>query len=144
VTPENRRKLAHRVTTAAQAALSARGYVTSIDVLLGIGWLDADAVARWRKGQVDYLERLVNANLARVSAAMALLRRWAAERGLKPSETVYRHRSHHLRFSKSGAPPIEQAYRTHWVSPALAASKPARREQARTPEVHDPATEAGD
>ena len=142
--PENRRKLAHRITLAAQAALTARGYVSSIDVLLGLGWLDADAVARWRKGQIDYLERVVNANLARISTAMGLLRQWAAERGLKPSETVYRHRSHHLRFSKSGSPSIERLYRTHWVSPTLAASKPARREAAPPHEENDPATQAGD
>ena len=144
MTPENRRKLADRVSTAAQATLAARGHVSSIDVLLGLGWLDADAVARWRKGQIDYLERLVNANLARVSTAMGLLRQWAAERGLKPSETVYRHRSHHLRFSKSGSPAIERLYRTHWVSPTLAASKPARREVAPPHAENDPASEAGD
>jgi hypothetical protein len=119
MTPENRRKLADRVTTVAQAALAARGYGSSIDVLLGLGWLDADAVARWRKGQIDYLERLVNANLARISTAMALLPQRAAERGLTPSETVYRHRSHTLRFSKSGAP-FDRTALTHALGLAAA------------------------
>ena len=41
--PKNRAALAHRVTKAAEASLAAQDYVTCIDVLVGIGWLDADA-----------------------------------------------------------------------------------------------------
>jgi hypothetical protein len=126
--PENRRKLAHRVTMAAQAALRARGYAAPIDVLLAIGWLDAEAHARWRGGQIPYLERVVQANLSRISTAMHLFRQWAANQGLKPSETHYRHKSHTLRFSKSGNPSVERLYRTHWVSPTLSQMKRKRRQ----------------
>jgi hypothetical protein len=41
---------------------------------LGIGWLDAGAVERWRRGQIVYLERVVQANLKRISEAMKLFR----------------------------------------------------------------------
>lgn len=138
--PENRRKLADQVAKAAQAALAAQKYVSPIDVLVGIGWLDPGAVKRWRQGQVDYLERVVQTNLPRITAAMKLFRSWAAAKGLVPSETSYVSRSAQrrtLRFSKSGNPTIEQLYRTHWVSPELSEKKRERLAQkvGRAPEL---------
>ena len=59
MSPENRRRLADRVAKAAEALLAAQNYVSPVDVLVGIGWLDPGAVKRWRQGQVDYLERVV-------------------------------------------------------------------------------------
>ena len=44
--PHNRKKLSDRVIKAAEAALTARKYVSPIDVLVGIGWLDPGAVNR--------------------------------------------------------------------------------------------------
>ena len=61
--PANRQKLEIRVVRAAEAALEAQNYVRPIDVLLGIGWLDPGAEKRWRQGQINYLERAVQANL---------------------------------------------------------------------------------
>jgi hypothetical protein len=138
--PENRRKLADRVVKAAAAALAARSYVSSIDVLVGMGWLDPGAVKRWRQGQIDYLERAIQTNLPRISEAMKLFRSWAKAEGLVASETDYVARSPQrrtLRFSKSGAPAIEQLYRTHWVSAALSESKRERLAQkaSRPPEL---------
>jgi hypothetical protein len=92
-----------------------------------MGWLDRKALARWRLGQVDYLERVVGANLSRISKAMKLFRSWASARALVPRETHYGRRSHRLRFSKSGHPSLEQMYRTHWVSPTLIEAKRANK-----------------
>ena len=121
--------LQRRVVTAAEVALAERGYVTAIDVFLGVGWLAPADLDRWRQGRVECLERVVHASLPKLTRAMAELRRWAERRGLKPSETGYvrhgRGRRRPLRFSVSGTPAIERAYRTHWVSPALAAAKRA-------------------
>lgn len=85
--PKNRKKLADRVVRAAEAALSANHYVSSIDVLVGIGWLDTGALERWRRGQIEYLERAVQTNLSRISEAMKLFRSWAAGQGLIAGET---------------------------------------------------------
>ena len=68
--PDNRAKLQHRVVTAAEASLKACGYVSAIDLLLGIGWLTPAAVEEWRRVQLRYLEAGVQANLARISEAM--------------------------------------------------------------------------
>ena len=138
--PENCRKLADRVVKAAEAALAAQHYVSPVDVLLGIGWLDPGTVKRWRQGQVDYLERVVQANLSRVSEAMKLFRSWATAKGLVPSETHYVARTPRrstLRFCKSGNPTIERLYRTHWVSGELSRRKQERlaEKASRPPEL---------
>jgi hypothetical protein len=124
--PKNRNALAQRVVKAAEAALAAQGYASAIDVLVGIGWLDAGKVEQWRRGQIDYLERVVQSNLPRISEAMKLFRSWAAGRGLYASPTSYiahSPRRQTLRFSRSGDPTIEALYRTHWVSQELSERK---------------------
>jgi hypothetical protein len=125
----NRNALAERVVTAAEAALAAQGYVSPIDVLVGIRWLDAPTMERWRRRQIDSLEQAVQTNPVRVSEAMTLLRSWAGERGLSASEAQYVARTPQrqtLRFSRSGDPTIEALYRTHWVSPVLSEKKRER------------------
>jgi hypothetical protein len=130
----------HRVVRAAEAALSERKFVTAIDVLVGLGWLEPRRVDEWRQGRVDYLERVTIASLGKISTAMRCFRRWAQARGLKPSETEYLTRTRdrrRLRFSKTGDPGIELAYRTHWVSPELSERKRARlaERQSRPPDL---------
>ena len=137
---DNQSKLEQRVVRAAEAGLAERRFVTAIDVLVGIGWLAPSAVDRWRQGRVEYLEREVQANLRKISTAMALFRRWAEQRDLQPSETAYVARTRDrrpLRFSPSGAPDIEHAYRTHWVSPELSEAKRAAlvEKQSRPPDL---------
>lgn len=101
---------------AAQAALARQRFVSAIDVLLGLGWLAPSHVDQWRQGRVDSLEQVVQANLSKITAVMAALRRWARDRGLNPSETDYVARTRdrrRLRFSVTGEDAIERAYRTH-------------------------------
>lgn len=113
----------------AEAVLADQQYVSAVDVLVRLGWLAPSHVDHWRQGRADCLERSVQANLAKVSKAMAHLRRWADRRGLVASETAYVARTRDrrpLRFSVSGSAAIERAYRTHWVSPDLSAAKRER------------------
>ena len=135
----NRKPLGDRVVNAAERTLAAQKYVSPIDVLTGIGWLEPNSLKRWRQGQVDCLERVVQWNLPRISEAMKLFRSWAEDKGLQPSETAYVARTSGrpaLRFSRSGDATIERLYRTHWVSPELSERKRERlAEKARTPEL---------
>jgi hypothetical protein len=136
----NPRPLVDRVVEAAEAALAAERYVSTIDVLVGIRWLDPGAVDRWRQGRIDRLEEAIQTNPSRLSDALALLRAWAADRGLIASETQYVARTPHrqaLRFSRSGDPEVERSYRTHWVSPALSEEKRERlaEKASRPPEL---------
>jgi len=129
-----------RVERAAEAALAEQRYVSAIDVLLGLGWLAPPHLDEWRQGRVQCLERVVQASLSKQSTAMRVFLRWAQRRGLVSSETRYVARTRDrkpLRFSVSGAPEIERAYRTHWVSPELSAAKRDRlaERQNRPPEL---------
>jgi hypothetical protein len=138
--PRGRDRLARRVVEAAEAALVERNYVTAIDVIVGLGWLQPRRVEEWRQGRVDCLERVAQANLPKLSKAMSIFHRWARSRGLKPSETSYIARSRDrrpLRFSKSGDLKTERAYRTHWVSPELSQRKRDRlaEHQSRPPDL---------
>jgi len=129
----NQAALTRRIAVVAQQALAARQIVTPVEVLVGVGWLPADQVEAWRRGRVPYLERVAGVNLAKLSTALRLLAGWANSNQLTPGETVYvawtRDR-HRLRFTKTGDPNIERAWRTHWISPALSEAKRAAR---RTP-----------
>jgi hypothetical protein len=107
----NRKMLADRIVEAAEGTLAVQNYVSPIDVLLGIGWLDPGAVKRWRQGQIDCLEGSLQTSLPRISEAMELFRSWTGRRGLLPSETHYVARTPQrptLRFSRSGDPTIER------------------------------------
>ena len=119
VNPENKKHLEGRAIQAAEAALAHHQYVSAIDVLTGMGLLAPAQLDAWRKGRVDFLERVIQGNLKKISASMKAFRLWARAKGLKPSETGYKRGSMDLRFSKSGDPGIERSYRTHYVSPAL-------------------------
>jgi hypothetical protein len=117
---QNQAKLRREIAAAGKAVVARNGYVSPIDALLATGWLRPEKVEDWRRGRVQYLEWVVVASLPKISMAMRIFRSWAESEGLRPSETVYvswtkdRHR---LRFSKSGDPNIERAYRTHWLPP---------------------------
>jgi hypothetical protein len=110
------------VTRSAEAVFAEQRFVSPIDVLIGLGWLAPTQVDRWRQGRVDCLEHVTQASLSKIGVALAAFRRWAQMQGLTPSETDYVARTRDrrvLRFSVSGDPAIERAYRTHWVSPEL-------------------------
>jgi hypothetical protein len=137
---KNRVPLADRVTRAAEAALAAQHFVSAIDILVGIGWLDSGTVERWRRGQIDCLEEVVQTNLPRISEAIGLFGSWAIARGLLPSPTAYVGRTPDrptLRFSRGGNPAIEASYRTHWISPELSEKKRERLAETanRAPEL---------
>jgi hypothetical protein len=136
-----RDRLERRVVEAAEGALAERKYVTPIDVLVGLGWLQPRRVDEWRQGRVDYLERVTQANVRKQSRAMSIFRRWATSRGLKPSETGYVARSRDrrkLRFSKSGDP-ADRARLPHTLglTRAIRARKRAQlaKRQSRPPDL---------
>lgn len=139
--PGRREQLEQRVIRAAESALEDQKYVSAVDIFLRIGWLNPEALRRWRQGGVRCLEEGVQANLRKISLAMAIFRHWAFRQGLKLSETSYLKRTkgprEELRFSKSDRPELERAYRTHYISPELSQRKQAslREKLNRPPEL---------
>lgn len=129
-----------RVREVAERTLAEQHVVSPVDVLLGLGWLAPSHVDRWEQGRVPDLEGVTQAGAGKITTAMTEFARWAGERGLRPSETAYVARTRDrrpLRFSVSGDPAIEQAYRTHWVSAELSERKRERlaERQNRPPEL---------
>ena len=116
-----------RVVHAAEAALLQQHYVSAIDVLCGIGWLLATQVEDWRKGRLDFLERVIQGSWEKNAFALKTLERWATEKGLNPTETEYvrvsRGATVALQFTAGGLAEIEKRYRIHYVSPALSEQK---------------------
>lgn len=114
------------MVAAAEAALAQQKYVSTIDVLVGLGWLHPAQVDRWRQGRVATLEELAAVDGARLHDAAVLLGDWAREGGLTPSDTAYlggnRERAP-LKFIRNGDDDI---FRIHWLAADLS---PARREQ---------------
>jgi hypothetical protein len=133
-------KLARRVASAAEAALADGGVVAPVDVLTGIGWLPPSLVEQWRRGRVDNLESQAAVTADRLATALDVLRGWAEQKGLTPTETAYvaatRDRRA-LRFTGGGDEDVERAYRTHWMSPSLsdARREQVTRRQSRPPDL---------
>jgi hypothetical protein len=119
-----------RVVRAAEAALSRQQYVSAIDVLCGMGLLASTHLDAWRKGRIDFLERVIQGNPHKISSSLSIFRNWAHEKGLNPSETGYvrttRVGTAPLQFTQAADPDTEKVYRTHYLSAAL--SQPKRQQ----------------
>ena len=115
----NNQQLEVKVKTVSGSLLYKKGYVCSVDVLMGLGCLSAKDYDNWRFGRVEYLERACQANLKKLSLINKSIRKFAVQQQLKPSWTAYmkygKGPKKHLQFSKSGDDNIEKAYATHFV-----------------------------
>ena len=110
-----------RIERAVAALLEKGNVVAPVDVLVAMGLLQPDRLEAWRLGQVPYLEKVIAANLSRLSRLLRILRFHAHDLNLEPSATAYMRRGkgprQKLRFTKSGDPRIEAAYATHFIWP---------------------------
>lgn len=99
--------------------LEEKKYVSSVDLLMKLGYLSKSDYEKWRFGKVDFLERVCKVNLSKLTFIHKNLRAISQELNLKPSTTAYMQHGkgakRKLRFSKSNNRNIEQAYATHYV-----------------------------
>src|SRR6266498_3734707 len=132
--------LERRVAAAAETLLTRSKSVSPVDVLAAIGWLPASLVDQWRRGRVECLERVAPVHPDKLASALEHLRRWAADKGLEPSEVAYvaatRDRRA-LRFTADGDQVSERAWRTHWIAADLseAARERVAQRQSRAPDL---------
>ena len=127
-----RRPLQARVAAAAEAAYARQKFVTPIDVCLEIGWLQPPNLDDWRHGRVDDLDYFLPRHDDRSVAFLVHLTEWAIAKGLKRVQADYvsAGRSRRpLRFSSLDEPVIENAWRTHWLSPDLPDKQAERAER---------------
>ena len=114
-------KLYPRVVKAARTLLARGKIVAPVDVLVRMGLLEPKRLEDWRLGRVPYLEKVIDCSLTRLSRLLRLLRFHAHDLKLVPSVTAYmrwgKGPKRRLRFSKTGAPKVEEAYARHFVWP---------------------------
>lgn len=104
-----------KIATLAGNIVSRKGHVSVIDLFIEIGWLRPDKLNDWKLGKISYLEKIITANLSKISRAMKEFKSWAVHSKLKARFHVYKHKSHTLRFSKTGELNIETAYSMYYV-----------------------------
>jgi len=104
-----------KIVAAVSRILARQRFVAPVEVFVEMNLLLPADLKRWKQGQVPILERLVRCNLTRAGRILRLLRFHVHDLNLKPSLTVYQHRKHRLRFSRSGEPKIEEAWSRHFV-----------------------------
>ncbi|MDF2706956.1 MAG: hypothetical protein K0R62_2608 [Nonomuraea muscovyensis] len=129
--------LARRVADAAEIALANRKYVTFIDVVTGLRWLHSRHVDTWRQGRAATLAELAAVDDERLVQAAGLLRDWAEAKGLRPVETPYVSGSRDRRELRFTAAHPQEAFRTHWLSPALseARARQLTERQSKAPDL---------
>lgn len=67
-------RLGHRVADAAQRALADHGYVTPLEVLVGLRWLHDTHPRLWRQERIATIEEIVQVDLAVRLAVRASVR----------------------------------------------------------------------
>lgn len=107
---------------AAAEALVRQGFVTPVDVCLGLGWLHDTNVDDWRHGRVDDLEYFLPLHDERLVDLLVHLDHWAEGHGLQRTEAEYvsaTRARRQLRFLRDGDPAGEAGWRVRWISPDL-------------------------
>src|SRR5690606_24971547 len=97
-----------RVVAAVSRILERQDFVSPVELFTEMMLLQSEDVESWRRGQISYLERVIQCNLTKASRILRILRFHAHDLNLGPSMIVYRRRSKTLRFSKSGDKSLEE------------------------------------
>jgi hypothetical protein len=138
VAQNSQRSLESRVVAAAEKALTRQGFVTPVDVCLGLGWLQDTNVDDWRRGRADDLEEFLPVHDNRLIDLHVHLHNWAVGHGLERTEAEYvsaTRARRQLRFLQDGHPLEETAWRMRWISPDLDHRKRERMTQAPAPDL---------
>ena len=115
-----------RVVRAVARILARSDVVAPVDVLVEMGNLNKENLEAWRAGRVPYLERVFEGSLSKASRILRIIGFHVHDLDMVPSHATYRANSGRhatLRFSKSGAKAIEEAYSRHFKWNQSAESK---------------------
>lgn len=107
-------KFSQKTSTLAGNIVSRKGHVSVIDLFLEIGWLRLDKLNDWKQGKITFLEKVITANLSKISKTMKEFRSWTVHSKLKERIIAYKHKGYRLRFTKTGELNIETAYSTRY------------------------------
>jgi len=116
----NKIELAKKINTIVSDVVNKKGHVSSVDVLMHLGYLSKLDYEAWRKGKIEYLEKVCYVSLGKLSTINRLLKSIAAKMKLEPSWTAYNKFGKgpkvRLQFSKYGNENIEKSYSTHYLN----------------------------
>lgn len=116
----NNRELEKKVKQFTSELAYKKGYVSSVDVLIKLGYITESDYQNWRFGKIPYLEKVCQANLHKLSAVNRFIRKYSAEWNLEKSWTAYnkwgKGPKKRLIFSKSRDHQIESLYATHFLN----------------------------
>ena len=141
----NDHELAVKVHSSMYHQCRDRGYATTVDVLMDLGYLKKEHYENWRQGRVPYLERVCTVNLSKLSTIRHEMRVYARKANLKPSFCYYKQWAVKkkggqgkkpvipLRFSKYGKEDIEKQYSTHFVDSKRIAELKSQRAELSAP-----------
>lgn len=108
-----------RIVLAVAKILSKTDEVSPVKVLLEMGNLNKKNFDAWRKGQVPYLERVFEGSLSKANRILRIIGFHVHDLNMVPKKIVYHQqgkgKKRILRFSKSRANNIEEAYSKHYV-----------------------------
>ncbi len=117
----NRQDLENKLGLITSGLLREKGYISLIDVFIGLGYLTEKDVESWRMKRIPYLEKSIKVNLDKISFINKTVRENCRKGGLCESYTAYKSWGKgakvDLQFFKSGAKNIEALYSTHWLKP---------------------------
>jgi hypothetical protein len=123
-----------RVVRAVARILARSDVIAPVDVLMEMGNLSRKNLEAWRAGKVPYLERVFEGSLSKANRILRLIGFHVHDLNMVPSHATYRATSGRhaaLRFSKSGAKTIEDAYSRHYKWNQSAENKREAIEDAR-------------
>lgn len=96
-----------------------KGYVCSVDIIMQLGYLTKKDYENWRFGRVNYLERVCQVNLNKLTLINKFIQKHSTDLNLKSTFIEYKKygkgKKHRLQFSKSGDKTIEMRYATHYI-----------------------------
>ena len=117
----NRRDLEKKLSSITLSLLQDKGYISLIDVFIGLGYLAKEDVEKWRMKKIGYLEKIIKVGLGKISFINKTVRDNCRNGGLRESHTAYKSWGKgakiDLQFSKSASESIEALYKTHWIKP---------------------------
>ncbi len=120
-----------RVAQAVASLLKDSDEISPVSVLMIIGCLMPKDYDAWRRGQVPYLERVIQGSLSKASRYVRILGFHAHELNMVSKQRTYvqQGKTRILRFSRSGNAGVEKSYAKHFFWNQSASKKQAYIEQ---------------
>jgi len=123
----NRKEIIRKISVATSELLVEHGHISFVDLFQKLGYLSKHDYEKWRKGQVPYLEKVVQVNLKKISFIMKTVVKNSRNGKLKESWTSYKKwgkgPKQELIFTRRRNPYIEKTYSTHFLKPQVSELK---------------------